>query len=142
METGQEMSTEKQSKVSLGWDELQGLKGKALEVLNHALTDGTPRDKMQAAMVVKGMDDSNIKVAEFNDKTARLDSGLPTEISDHATLGSAVADLAGRLGSILGDGAGATQQPLKVVERGEAPIRVIGGRTEPSDPDEETTVSP
>lgn len=100
---------------------------------------GTPRDKLSAAMMVKSMDDTNVKVAEFDDKTSRLDRNLPTEISDHGTLGAAVADLTGRLGGILGDGPGENQRAIKVVGAGDAPIHVIEDRTESSDADPEAT---
>ena len=136
MEIGTEMSTESQSKEPLGWPELKDLKGKALKVLETALDEGTPRDQMQAAAMVKGMDDSNIKVEELRDKQARLDAGQPTEISDQATLGTAVADLADRLGSILGHGAGADQTTVRVVESREAAVQELPDRTEPSDADD------
>lgn len=108
METGTAMSTENQPKESLGWSELQGLKEKALEVLEDALVTGTPRDKLSAAMMVKGMDDSNIKVEEFKDKTARLDAGMPTDITDTLTLGEAAKALTAQLEQII--------QPRKIVE--------------------------
>ena len=97
MEIGTEMSTESQSKEPLGWPELKDLKGKALKVLETALDDGTPRDQMQAAAMVKGMDDSNIKVEELRDKQARLDAGQPTQITDIGSLGEAAASLAMQL---------------------------------------------
>lgn len=107
-----------------------------MEVIEKALVDGTPRDKLQAASMVKSMDDANIKVAEFRDRQERLDSGQPTEISDQATLGTAVADLADRLGSILGHGAGADQTTVRVVESREAAVQELPDRTEPSDADD------
>jgi len=97
MGIGKEMFIESQSKDSLGWPDLSDLKGKALKVLETALDEGTPRDQMQAAAMVKGMDDSNIKVAEFEDKTARLDAGQPTQITDIGSLGEAAASLAMQL---------------------------------------------
>ncbi len=61
------------------------------------MVEGTPREKLSAAMVVKSMDDSNIKVAEFEDKARRLDAGQPTEITDSLSLGEAAASLAAQL---------------------------------------------
>lgn len=87
--------------------------------------------------MVKGMEDSNIAVEQFRDKQERLDRGEPTEISDHATLGTAVASLADRLNDLIGNGAGADQATVRVVEAGKIPVRVVEDRAEPSDPDEE-----
>ena len=127
------MSTEAQPKDSIGWTELTSLKAKALEVLNSALDEGSVRDKMQAAILVKSMDDSNIKVEELRDKQKRLDSGMPTEISDQGTLGVAVGHLADQLRGILGNGAGEDSGTVKVVEAGPAALPELQDRAEPSD---------
>ena len=100
MEIGIEMSTEVQPKNSIGWTELSALKAKALSVLNDALDEGSARDKMQAAILVKSMDDTNVKVEEFRDKQRRLDSGQPTDITDSISLGEAAMGLLEKLNQI------------------------------------------
>lgn len=62
--------------------------------------DGTPRDKLSAASMIKGMDDSNIAVEQFRDKQARLDQGTPTEITDALSLGDAAMSLAAQLDAL------------------------------------------
>lgn len=105
------MSTENPTRTDLGWPDLSELKKGAFRVLGEVLdedSDHTVRDRLQAASMVKSMEDSNIKVEEFKDKTARLDAGTPTEITDSKTLGEAAMSLAAQLEDIT--------KPRKVVE--------------------------
>lgn len=134
------MSTDTKAPTDIGWPDLSELKRGAFRVLGEVLdenSDHTIRDRLQAASMVKSMDETNLKLAEFRDKQERLDSGRPTEISDIGSLGVAASDLANRIGAVIGNRAGDDPRAVRVVEGSEAEVRRLEDRAEPCDVDPE-----
>lgn len=141
-ELGIEMSIGNPTPTDIGWPDLTELKKGAYRVLGEVLavdSEHTVRDRLQAASMVKSMDDTNVKVAEFEDKKERLDRGSPTEISDFSSLGAAASDLANRLSAVIGNRAGNDPRVVEVAGRGEDQVLGIEDRAEPIDVDAEAT---
>ena len=93
------------AKITSHWKVTPEQRQLAIDRIVGILADdnGTARNYMAAASILKAVVDTNIKIDEVADKIERLDSGRPTEISDPGTLGAAVADLANRVSGVIGN---------------------------------------
>ena len=102
-----------------------------------AIRDGMADDnkierRLTASKLLMDIDGFRLKKDEFDDKTRRLDAGMPTEICDQGALGDACLGLADQLSNILGIGREATTKPIESVERSKGEAGLIEDRTSDS----------
>jgi hypothetical protein len=119
------------------WPISRELRAKAVRVVEEGVDHDDKRIALSAAKLLTDVDALNIRDEIETDKRERLDRGLPTEISDSATLGAAIAGLADQLGGILGNRPDQDQAVVTPAELREGEARRLADRSESGDDEPE-----